>query len=282
MKSTAVPVPSAVRLGMSRASAQTLAVRAGVRMLHIKGQMTDPRILPTPRFGSDVDVIADPAGLDDLHDELLAHGWVVYSSFDNGSAFGHAQTYFHPDWGHLDVHRRFPGIRVPDNIAFDALWQGHDTLTVAGIDCAVPPLTAQAVLYLLNCARDRANGRAAAEAFWSTLTADVRSRYLEFARSLDAEVAVAAACGTLDAYAHRPEYRLWKVITEGGTRTEEWRARIAAEDSRSDKARLIARAALVNRDILAHRLGRKPRPSDVATEFFRRIRRALHENGPSA
>ena len=125
-------IPPAVRLEMSRAGVQVIADRIGARLLHIKGPMTDPALLG-PRFeGTDVDVMVDPAAVPALHRALLGHGWSVYSTFRNNSSFEHAQTYFHPDWGHLDVHRRFPGIGIADERAFELLWADRAEAVAAG------------------------------------------------------------------------------------------------------------------------------------------------------
>lgn len=270
-----IPVP--VRLTMMRAAVQVLADQKNVRLLHIKGDMVDQRIRESPRSGTDVDVIVDPRRVDDLHDALIALGWSVYSTFENGSSFGHAQTYFHHDWGHLDVHRRFPGIRVRDDDAFDVLWNDHTEQTVAGIPCAVPSLEAQSLLYFLNAARSRSGGQDKAHALWERMDDSWRARCLELVYQLDAMVAFAAARGQLHQYRHRPEYRLWKVVSEGGTRTEEWWARVRAERRTSDRIRVALRAPLVNRDRLTHKLGRAPSNGEIVREFFVRAGQGIYE-----
>ena len=105
-----VPVPLAVRLLLGRAAVQVIASDAGADLLHIKGNAVDTSLRAREAPGTDIDVMARPTHVPRLHDELLRHGWVVYSSFRYGSPFGHAQTYRHPDWGYLDLHRMFPGI----------------------------------------------------------------------------------------------------------------------------------------------------------------------------
>lgn len=276
-KHSGATVPLAVRLMMLRAAVQVLAEQRNVRLLHIKGEMVDPAIRASRQAGTDVDVIADPRRIADLHDGLTALGWSVYSTYENGSSFGHAQTYFHPDWGHLDVHRRFPGIRIPDVDAFELLWNDHHTQTAAGLPCAVPSVDAQTVLYLLNAARSRTGGQTKALQLWASMDDAWRARCEILVNQLDAVVAFAAARGELDNYRHRPEYRLWKVTSAGGTRTEEWWARVRAEPRLRGRIRIALRAPLVNRDRLTHKLGHPPSNREVIQEFFDRTRRGIRE-----
>lgn len=269
-------IPSGVRLEMSRAGVQVIADRIGVRLLHIKGDMTDPRVIDRGFGGTDIDVLVDPAGIPALHAELSRRGWAVYSTFRNNSSFGHAQTYFHPDWGHLDLHRRFPGIGLADDRAFAILWADHAEAPAAGIACAVPSLTAQAVLLTLNAARSEGRGRTAS-LIWDALDAPGRSACLALVERLDAQVAFAAAHGELERFAHRREYLLWKVASQGGTRTEDWIGRVRAAPTGRERIRLVLRAPLVNTERLAHKLGRAPSPIDVAREFAGRTVRGARE-----
>lgn len=262
-------IPPGVRLEMSRAGVQVIADRVGARLLHIKGSMTDP-VLLGPRFeGTDVDVLVDPAGIPALHRALLAQGWQVYSTFRNNSSFEHAQTYFHPDWGHLDLHRRFPGIGITDDRAFEVLWADRAEVRAAGLPCAVPALTAQAVLLTLNAARAAGMGDTAARV-WDALDEPARRDCLALVERLDAAVAFAAAHGDLERYAHRREYLLWKVASQGGTRTEDWLGRVRAGRTLRDRIGLVLRAPLVNTERLTHKLGRTPRPAEVVREFLMR------------
>lgn len=269
-------IPPGVRLEMSRAGVQVIADRVGARLLHIKGSMTDP-VLLGPRFeGTDVDVMVDPAGIPSLHRALVAAGWQVYSAFRNNSSFEHAQTYFHPDWGYLDVHRRFPGIGIADDRAFEVLWTDRAEVRAAGLPCAVPALTAQAVLLTLNAARAGGMGDTAARV-WDALDGPARRDCLALVERLDAAVAFAAAHGDLERYAHRREYLLWKVASRGGTRTEDWLGRVRASRTLRDRIGLVLRAPLVNTERLTHKLGRRPRPAEIVREFLTRSAQGARE-----
>lgn len=275
MQQTAIPLP--VRIELCRAGLQVIADRLGIRMLHIKGATLDRAVRARTRHGSDVDVLVDPAQLTPLHDALLSHGWEVYSTFDDGSPFGHAQTYWHPDWGYIDLHRRFPGIGVRDEPAFETLWDGHGTATAAGVAITVPSVRAQGVLYLLNAARGGEHERAEARSYREALPGGERNELDELIDALDAVVAASVVTGELERHRGRREYRLWKTISQRGTRTQEWWARVLAARSSREALRVIFQAPRVNRSRLAHRLGRRPTRRDVLAAGIDRARAALRE-----
>ena len=271
------PISLDVRLEFSRAAVEVIARRIGVRLLHIKGETLDGALRPGRRSGTDVDVLADPSRMSDLHSQMLQNGWSVYSSFLDGSPFGHAQTYHHPEWGYLDLHRRFPGIGIPDQEAFEVLWPDHGTYSAAGVECSISSVDAQAVLFVLNAARDLDALAAEARALWAGQSDDERVRRSRLVRRLRAEVAFAAALGDLERYRRRREYLLWKTVSQGGSRTDEWWGRIKAAPTVGAALRTAARAPLVNRAALAHELGREPRARDVFAALQRRIGTALRE-----
>ena len=64
------------------------------------------------------------------------------------------------------------------------------------------------------------------------------------------------------------DYRLWKVVSQGGSRSEEWWARVRAAPNLGAALQVAARAPLVNVDHLAHRLGRRPTRREIVVEFF--------------
>ena len=277
MSESQVNVPLPVRLRFGHAALQHVADAIAVDVLHIKGAAVDPTLRPPELYGTDVDVIVRPDQVPRLDRELRRHGWRVYTTFASGSPFGHAQTYMHEAWGYVDVHRFFPGIRLAPAAAFARLWRDRHTVQIAGHGCPVPSVPAQSLLLILNVAR--AGGASAPDlaAAWTDASDDRRREIEALAVDLDAPVAFAAATGGLERYRDERDYRLWKVITEGGTRSAEWWARIRAAPTFADTVALIARAPLVNIDHLAHRLGRPPTRRDIVGEFFARPARAVGE-----
>ncbi|WP_285634787.1 nucleotidyltransferase family protein [Microbacterium arabinogalactanolyticum] len=271
------PIPLTVRISLCRAGLQVIADRLGVRMLHIKGAVLDPGIRPDVRGGSDVDVIVDPAGVDDVHRALLGHGWEVYSTFDEGSPFGHAQTYWHQDWGYVDLHRRFPGVGIADVVAFDRLWDGHLPRTVAERGIVVPSLVGQGALFVLNAARGDVAERDEALEYLSRLSPASRAEVSALITELDADVAASVVTGTLHEWRRHRDHALWKAVSEGGSRMQEWWGRVRAARTPGAALRVLLRAPRVNRSRLAHELGRTPTTRDVLVAGLRRAASAARE-----
>lgn len=271
-----VPIPLGVRLLFGRAAMQVVADEAGVDVLHIKGDAVDSSLRPGETSGSDVDVLVHPERIETLDHALRAHGWRLYSTFVNGSPFGHAQTYIHDDWGYLDVHRWFPGIRTSPVIAFERMWRDSRVIDIVGVGCRVPSLAAQAVLLVLNAARSSGD-RADVALSWTDASDDLRAEVERLTAELDARVAFAAATGDLALFRGAPDYRLWKVVSEGGSRAEEWWARVRSAPSLRDALRIAARAPLVNVEHLSIELGRAPSRREIVSEFFARPARAVGE-----
>lgn len=271
-----VAVPLDVRLRFGRAAVQVVADRVGAAVLHIKGDAVDPSLRPMST-GTDVDILVRPADVSRLDRAIRREGWRLYSTFANGSPFGHAQTYLHDTWGYLDLHRAFPGIRLDPASAFDVLDRDGSLFDEVGVACRVPGIDAQATLLLLNAAR--AGGRENSDVawIWGRASRDDQERLLRLADELGARVALAAATGDLEQYRGAREYPLWKAISEGGSRSAEWWGRIRAASSAREALALVARAPLVNTEHLTHDLGREPTRAEVLREFFHRQRRAMAE-----
>ena len=90
-------------------------------------------------------------------------------------------------------------------------------------------------------------------------------------------MAFAAATGELDRFRDRRDYDLWRVTIQGGTRFEEWWARIKAAPSIGEAARVALRAPLVNTDHMAALLGRPPTRPEIVREFAARPARGIVE-----
>ncbi|WP_426323425.1 nucleotidyltransferase family protein [Microbacterium sp. E-13] len=270
-----VSVPLAVRLLLGRAAVQVIATDVGADLLHIKGNAVDRSLRGRDAPGTDIDVMVRPTHIPRLHDALVQHGWVVYSSFVYGSPFGHAQTYRHPDWGYLDLHRMFPGIRLDPEAAFAELWRGRSEREFAGTPAAVPSVTAQALLLVLNDVRSRKAEQAMAT--WVDGPGLDRAEVAALVGLLDARVAFSAATGDLAQHRREPDYRLWKGITQGSTRAGEWWARARAAGTVREAAAILVRAPLANVERLTHKLGRAPTRGELVRATAMRPVRALRE-----
>ncbi|MCK8610131.1 nucleotidyltransferase family protein [Agromyces sp. C10] len=272
-----VDVPLAVRLRLGHAAMQHLADSVGVDLLHIKGAAVDPELRPVELHGTDIDVLVRPAQFATLDRTMRRHGWRLHTSFQTGSPFGHAQTYLHETWGYVDVHRFFPGVRLDPDAAFERLWDDRRHLMIAAVSCAVPDTVAQSALLILNVARARGANASDLDAAWHRADAARRSEIEALVAELRAEVGFAAALGDLERFRGERDYALWKAVSTGGTRAEEWWGRVRAAPTLSGAVGIVLRAPLVNVDHLQFRLGRRPTRGDVAKEFLARPARALAE-----
>lgn len=277
MTETGLGVPQGVTVRLGHAAVQRVADATGTRVLHIKGFAVDPDVVPH-RTGTDVDVLVDPAKVGVFLAALEATGWRRVIGFRAGSPFGHAAAFWHPYWGYVDVHRHFPGIGRPPREAFDILWEGHGQRDIASVACTVPGLAAQVLILVLNAARTMATSPSH-DVQIALLGADDerRAEVAGLVESLDARVAFAAATGNLDDYRDDREYALWRAVSQGGTRLEEWRARIVAAPTWREAARIALFAPRVNVEHLSIVLHRPPTRWEIAREFVARPVRGLRE-----
>jgi hypothetical protein len=271
-------VPLEVRLHLGRAAVQTIADASGVDLLHIKGDAVDPVVRPSRNPGTDIDVMVRPDQIDVMDRALREHAWQLYTTFQNGSPFGHAQTYLHQGWGYLDMHRRFPGIRLDPARAFDRLWRERGWMDFAGVACPVPTVPAQSAILLLNAARGRGGAPFDVQRLWTDATPEKRAAIAAEIDALDARLAWDAAVGDLERHRGDREYLLWRAVSRGGTRAEEWWGRVVAQPSMRARVAVAAHLLLVNREHLALRLGREPKRREIVAEFLARPLRGIRES----
>lgn len=279
MTADAGQVPLAARIQIGHAHLQWVAHSQGIRLLHIKGAALDPRLAWPGREGSDVDVLVPASDADQLVATLQAGGWGLENTFKHSSAFEHAATLRHTELGWADVHRYFPGISIDPDEAFDILWADRRSTQLGGFACAVPSLAAQILVLVLHAARSPSSGRGPMDigSSWGTADEATRHEVQSLVARLSAEVGFAAGVGDLDAYRDRRDHDLWKVVSQGGTRAEEWRARVKAAPTRRRALAVALRAPLVNTEHLTMLLGRPPTRREVVVEFFDRPARGLRE-----
>lgn len=272
-------VPLAARIQIGHAALQWIAEAQGIRLLHIKGAALDPRVSWPGREGNDVDVLVPASDAKQFVAAMQSHGWRLDNSFKYSSAFEHAATLHHADLGWADVHRLFPGINLAPDPAFDLLWTERQSTQLGGFDCAVPSLPAQILVLVLHAARSPLSGRAPQDisSSWGAADAVTQRAVQRLVLALDAEVGFAAGVGDLDAYRGRRDHDLWDVVSHGGTRFEEWRARVKAAPSRRRAVTIALRAPLVNIEHLAMVNGRPPTRWEVLVEFFARPARGFRE-----
>ncbi len=276
---TEVVLPIRVRVAMAHAALQVLADGVGMDVLHIKGIAVDPALRSDRQSGTDADLLVRPRHVQRLIEQLTEHGWRRVTTFETGSPFGHAATFQHPFWGHADVHRSFPGITANPDDAFDLLWASRGSRELAGVPCPVPGQVGQSVILVLNAARGGGFNarRLDVDAVWGQATSERRREIEELVADLGAEVGFASATGDLERFRDAPDYDLWRIARDGGTRLEEWVARIKAAPTRRERLHVALRAPLVNTDHLGVRLGHPPSTTETVREFVARPLRGLAE-----
>ncbi len=267
-------VPMTVQVELAHAATSVLARQAGVDVIVLKGPGMDPSVASADRGSSDVDVLVRPDQLNRWLRLLASHGWTALDRFATGSSFEHSQTFAHEVWGHMDVHRFVPGVGLAPEDAFDQLQESCIEVPLAGVPCRLPDPASQALILLLHAARSHGSSRAQQDIdhAWTRAAPERRAAILSLVEKFDAHVGWAALTGELDKFASDPAYRLWVVASRGGSRTQEWRARIALAPTLGEKAKVAARALLVNTDHLAIVLGRRPTRAEVIQEFVGRFR----------
>lgn len=252
----------------AHASAQWVADSVGVDVVHIKGPSLDPELNPGRPQSWDADVMVRPSQVDTLMDGLQQAGWSLWCDFEEGSLFEHAASFHSERYGMLDVHQNFPGLHRHPEEAFEALWQGRVRRSIGGIECWVPGPTQEHLIMLLHAARTP--GRTLdVDNHWNRLDAQDRSAVEALAVELGAEVGLRVATRGLDRVSS-PEADLWRHMLDNSDRLGEWQARWRNTDGFRARAKLLWRAAHVNRFTLEQRLGTKPTRADVMREWLRR------------
>lgn len=270
-------VPLQVRVQLAHAALNVVPTPRVVDVLHIKGPASDPSLGREGRGGTDADLLVRPDHAAAYLESLASAQWSPLTSFESDSDFGSSSTLWHDIWGHADVHRFFPGIGAPPEVAFERLWRDRQIKDIACIPCWVPSVTAQAVLLVLNAARSRGARKRDVEAVWEEASPQRRREMTALVADLQAEVAFAAGIGELERFRGSREYDLWRIESQGGTRIARWRARIKAAPTVREKVRLALLAPVVNVDHLTVLLGHRPTRAEITREFFARPARGIRE-----
>ena len=268
-------MPIGARVHLAHAVVQKLADDAGIDLLHLKGPAVLPGLRSATRHSSDVDVLVRPSHLHRLVAALESVGWERRTEFATGSVFAHAANWWHDGWGWVDVHVSWPGVTIDAEKAFDVLARDSVVHPIAHRDCPVPGRTAQRLVLVLHAARS--GTLADVENAWTQADAGEQGDVRRLTAELGAEVALAAGIGELELHRGAPTYALWNHFLHGGSRLDEWRARLAAAPDARGKVELITSAFRVNRDHLRMELGRQPTRQEVRARQVRRVRRAFGE-----
>lgn len=270
---SAPPVPTDVRLRMGHALLQHLADSSCARVLHIKGAALSPRLAAGRSVSSDCDVLVHPDDVAAFTAALEKAGWEPITSFEHGSVFEHAATYYNRVWGTVDVHRTFPGLERDARLSFETLWGPREAVELGGVACTVPSLQGQRLLLLLHAARDHMGRRSRdVEAAWDAAAPPEREDLDTLADALGATVPLALVTGRPERARGLPGEHVWRAVAGHANATEVWRARIrdARRIGPAATVRVLRRALRVNPDHLAVRLDREPSRREIRREWIRR------------
>lgn len=168
-----------------------LARESGIRVLSIKGFVSDRYGLREPRVAADADVIVDPDRFDEFCALLGEHGWRVrYERLVPSLMAPHSITYIHDDWPNdIDAHVYFPGFFGQRADAFEGLWSSRSTMTIAQTDVTVPSRSGAAVIVALHALRYTHSDRHVGELdrvknlLVNDFSDDERAQFIEIARA---------------------------------------------------------------------------------------------------
>ena len=265
-------IPLSARVHLSHAAIETIALDAGVDLLHIKGPALLPDLRARERGSSDVDVLVSPDHVTRFEQALTLHGWERRTGYASGSAFRHAANWFHDNWGYVDVHARWPGPRVSPEEVFAAFAEGQHQHEIAHVSCRVPNRTAQILILVLHAARSHGYN-SDIELAWNRIAQEDRDAVRELADRLQARTAFAAGIGELDSVVGDRTADLWRFYSqEAGSRLDEWKARWRATTTLRERLDLLSDALVVNRDHLRMELGHVPSRGELVARQWRRVR----------
>jgi hypothetical protein len=137
-----------------------LADQVDVRVLFIKGPTAVAVGARPSRPSSDVDVLVQPDGFEGLCGAFERAGWQLRAPIGTlkhaaDLAFDHSAHFIHPDWPcDVDLHYLFPGFLSDPAEVFEALWDRHDVVDIAGREVPSPGLLGQALVVGLHALRD--------------------------------------------------------------------------------------------------------------------------------
>lgn len=280
-------MPPIVGVRLTHAAVQAIAESAAVDVLHIKGPAVDASLLPTDiwtdedgvvreevreRHSMDADVLVRPDQVSTLIQAMANHDWHCTVDFADGSAFEHAATMGHTFLAHVDLHRYFPGFG-PDAVrVFNRLWRDRQIVDIAGRPCAVPSLTAQRLVLILNAARGGPSRREEVDRLWRDADTPEREEIKKLAAETGAGVALAVAIGDLRTFAKSREHDLWVLLTSGNkSPVAMWRARVRAQPTMSAALREAVKLVVPNPRRLAFRLGRPLTKREIVMAWVERF-----------
>ena len=220
---------------------QWVADQAGIRILHVKGPAAEI-VLDFPRTWSDVDVWVDPARMSDFMAHLEKVGFIAGPKTPN-SGWSHSVDMMPgPLWGaRADVHRRFPGITVGDQAAFERLWADRGTLSLGGYPCTTPDRVGHALLIGLHAARSPEGSTKWVEATsaWDALETEERPFLKRLAADLKAESALGVRWDEFSSHSSDRDREYWTAVAARDANAVWWYRFLQARHDPRGLARIL-------------------------------------------
>ena len=136
----------------------------GVRVLAIKGPVVALQGLRAERTSADVDVLVHPRDLQVLVDGLMSLGWreSVSGSTTPTIMPRHSVNLLNDMWPvGIDLHHYFPGFLADPGDVFDALWDRHVLIPLAGVPIPACDRVGHCAVVALHLLRDAPDGDSA-------------------------------------------------------------------------------------------------------------------------
>ncbi|MFG6492084.1 nucleotidyltransferase family protein [Microbacterium sp. P03] len=259
----------AIELGC--ALVQELADVRGIRVLFIKGPTLHLQGLRAERPSADVDVLVDPAGVDELVAALTDRGWHRRpSTFLDARRPTHSITLVHDAWPcDLDVHTHYPGFLADPSAVFDTLWQRRAPVAFAHRACAVPDRVGNALILGLHSLRGNPSHARPADELdqlaAASFTDDERLEAAALARATGSVVTLAPVLTRMGvtavpspSEAVAPGVTEWRGRLEAGSQPAYFWLLVLRRSGRRERAVIIGRAIWPTRSdlLLAHPEGR--------------------------
>lgn len=132
-----------------------------IKVIPIKGPLLRRQGLRDRDHSGDVDVLVDPARLNELIVRLSEWGWSKAPDVWDGTEVNHSVTLSPGSWGcEIDLHRHMPGCAITDAEFFSVINAHTAHVNFASTPCFAPTIPTHAVLYALHAMRpDRGRGQ---------------------------------------------------------------------------------------------------------------------------
>ncbi|WKK71689.1 PqqD family protein [Rathayibacter oskolensis] len=164
----------AAAIDLAHALVQSVADQAQVRVLFIKGPISNRWGLRPPRVSSDVDVLVEPSRSALLIEALRTVGWRPRpASLANKAFVTHSDSLINERWPcDIDVHYSYPGMFA--TTAFETLWARRQPLFLAERQIDAADRVSSVIIAALHSLRTPFDARSASELDYLTAAWNVQ------------------------------------------------------------------------------------------------------------